>query len=250
MRECYPGDHLGAVRSLSATGRCVRARTLPLSPRRFFYDAGLSGRSRSSSGRAAPLMRKRFPGDHLGAARSLSATGRCVRARTLPLSPRRFFCDAGLSGISRSSSGRAAPLMRKRFPGTMSARATEGSACPGWREAPAPGRGRRCPAALGDRAVWVEPARSGRVTGPCRVRRCCPTFPTPGKAEKADRPVEELPHSCRNRSRGPSHHTSKRPAHAPDGAWCQPRRTADLRLRASSTAVARRAPAPADVRAR
>ncbi len=160
----------GAGRSFWATGRCVRARTLPLTPHGFFCDDGVSGKSRSSGGRAAPLMRERGPGGGLrthsrgrhlpraarsappagaGAGRSFWATGRCVRARTLPLGPHGFFCGDGLSGKSRSSGGRAAPLMRERRPG----------------------RGRRCPAAWGDRAATVELFSGGRVTGPRRIGR-------------------------------------------------------------------------------
>ncbi len=84
------------------------------------------------------------------------ATGRCVRARTLPLSPQ-FFSDAGLGGISRSSGGRAAPLMRERFPGTISTCTDRGKR--------PPRTGGRCRVALGDRAVrasthpTAEPAR-------------------------------------------------------------------------------------------
>ncbi len=95
--------------------------------------------------------------------------------------------NAGLSGNGRSSGGRAAPLMRQPLPGTISALTTEGSTCPGWREAPAPDRGRRCPLALGDRAVWVGPARDGRGDGPCRLRRCR-RFPNTRLSDRAVRP--------------------------------------------------------------
>ncbi len=55
-------------------------------------------------------------------------------------------------------------------PGSPQPARTEGSACPGRREAPAPGRGRRCPVAWGVRAVRAGRLRDGRVTCPRRQR--------------------------------------------------------------------------------
>ncbi len=187
MRQPLPGG-------FGPRGRCVRARTLPLGLRSLFSDDGLSGTSRSSDGRAAPLMRERLTGTvsavtnkgrHLPRmARSASPPqrqalpggfgprGRCVRARTLPLDPRSFFADAGLSGKGRSSGGRAAPLMRERFPGgPLQPSRQRAAPAPGGAKRQPPGRGRRFPVALGDRAGRVESARGGRVTGPCRLRR-------------------------------------------------------------------------------
>ncbi len=87
--------------------------------------------------------------------------------------------DAGPGGRRRSSSGRAAPLMRERCPVTISAHPTEGSTCPGGREAPAPGRGRRCPVGLGGRAVRASThptAETARFFPRRRAERDKPIF--------------------------------------------------------------------------
>ncbi len=201
-RRQPPGRGWRCPVALGDRGRCVRARTLPLPNGTFPPLAGRRAERKRPifQWKSGPAHVGAFPGGRLnpheqraapapdGAERPPPGRGwRCpvalrdqaVWVETVRdgrvtglcrLGPSAVFPNAGLSGTSRSSGGRAAPLMRKRPPQTVSALTTEGGACPGWREAPAPRRGRRCPVALGDRAVWLEMVRSGRVTGPCRMR--------------------------------------------------------------------------------
>ncbi len=225
----------GAARALSGD-RAVRASTHPTpGPRSSFSDGGLSGKGRSSGGSAARSCGNVSRGQikpaqtvgsacagwreapaptGAGAAWSLWATGRCVRARTLPLGPHSSFSDAGLSGKGRSSGGSAARSCGNVSRGQIKPAQTSGSACPGWREAPAPGRDRRCPAALGDREVRAS------------------THPTAGPAQFFLRRRAERKRPIFRRKSGSAHVgafpgdrlslSQQRAAPAPDGAERQP----------------------------
>ncbi len=121
--------------------------------------------ARTTAGSASP------PRKGQALAGGFGLRGRCVRARTLPLPIKatpRFPCrPAERKGpVFRWKSGPAhvGPAPRDRFNFSQQ------------RAAPAPGRGRRCPVALGHRAVWVESFRGGRVNGPCRPRPHEPRF--------------------------------------------------------------------------
>ncbi len=170
---------------------------------------GLSGRSRSSSGRVAPPMWAPLPGTisartKWGCAGALAPGA--VRASTHPTAGRGFELPGGVGGNGACRLGHGPRRMRPRhwapsrverdkpifrwnsgpaharaFPrGSSQRHRQRAEPAPGWREAPAPRRGRRCPVALGDRGVWAGRLRGGRVTGPCRLRRLGQVPPAPG----------------------------------------------------------------------
>ncbi len=109
------------------------------------------------------MARSSSPAAGAGAARSLWVTGRCVRARTLPPAPH---------GLLRRRIERETPIFQwksgpahaETFPGDRLGLSRQ-------RAPPAPGRGRRCPVALGHRVVRFVTVRDGRGDGPCRPRR-------------------------------------------------------------------------------
>ncbi len=121
-QSASPPGGAGAARSLWATGRCGWHR-------------------RVTAGSQAPAGRGRvfaFPAPFGPGA---------VRASTHPTAADQApgFLNAGLSGRSRSSGGRAAPLMRERSPGIMSAGTDRGRRLPRMAQSARPPEGQALP---------------------------------------------------------------------------------------------------------